>query len=48
MEENVFEIYIHDLKEDVQEELVEFLGGDNGNYDIYPIVTIVSPEDSDV
>ena len=35
-----FEIYFGDLKEEVQDELVEFLG-DNGNFDVYPISKII-------
>lgn len=39
-----FEIYIQDLKEDIQEELIEFLG-DNGNYDVIPLATLYKNED---
>jgi len=34
---NTFEIYFGDLTSDAQARLVEFLGGDNGNYDVFPI-----------
>lgn len=36
---NEFKIYWQDLNSDCQQRLFEFLG-DNGNYDVYPIVTI--------
>lgn len=39
MHEQVFEIYIHDLTEEAQARLIEFLG-DNGNYDVFPIAEI--------
>lgn len=42
-----FEIFITDLKEDVQKELIEFLGGENGNYDVMPLVTIFNESDED-
>lgn len=35
-----FEIYINDLIKEKQEELIEFLGGENGNYDVIPIVIL--------
>ena len=34
-----FEILLGDLKEEVQKELIEYLG-ENGNYDVFPLVTI--------
>lgn len=34
-----FEILLDDLKEEVQKELIEFLG-DNGNYDVIPMVVL--------
>lgn len=37
--DKTFEIYIQDLKEEVQKELIEFLG-DNGNYDVIPMITL--------
>lgn len=36
---NGFEIYIGDLKPEVEEELRKYLG-DNGNFDIYPLATV--------
>jgi len=45
--EKIFEIFIQDLKEDVQEKLIEFLGGDNGNYDVFPIVTLTECNEDD-
>lgn len=42
-----FEIFIDDLKENVQEKLIEFLGGDNGNYDVMPIITFENYEEED-
>jgi hypothetical protein len=38
------EIYLCDLKEEVQEEVIQYLG-DNGNYDVYPIAVIMKGED---
>ena len=35
-----FEIYIQDLVEEKQRELIEILDGENGNYDVFPIVTL--------
>ena len=35
-----FEIYLQDLNVEKQKELIELLGGENGNYDIYPIATL--------
>lgn len=40
-----FEIYWNDLTETCQNSLLEFLGGDNGNYDVYPLVVLENPED---
>ena len=37
--EEVFELYIQDLTEEAQARLIEF-PGDNGNYDVFPIVEI--------
>ena len=39
-----FEIYIYDLRDEVQEQLIEFLG-DGGNYDVFPIATIMRGEE---
>lgn len=38
------EIYLYDLKEEVQEEVIQYLG-DNGNYDVCPIAIIMKGED---
>ena len=38
-----FEIYWNDLTLDCQERLREFLGGNNGNYDVFPITAISDP-----
>lgn len=38
--ENTFEIYWNDLTPECQARLFEFLGGENGNYDVFPIVTL--------
>ena len=35
-----YEIFWNDLKPEVQKELLELIG-DNGNYDVMPIATIV-------
>ena len=35
-----YEIFWNDLKPEVQKELLELMG-DNGNYDVVPIATIV-------
>lgn len=38
------EIYWKDLTEEKQKEILEVLG-ENGNYDVFPIATIVVEED---
>lgn len=40
-----FEIYFQDLTPDKQQELFEFLGGENGNYDVFPLVTLEIEDD---
>lgn len=40
-----FEIYFEDLTPDKQQELIEFLGGENGNYDVIPLVTLEIEDD---
>ena len=35
-----FELYWNDLTEAAQKNLFDFLGGENGNYDVFPIVTL--------
>ena len=34
------EIYWNDLTPEKQQEILEALGGENGNYDVFPIVTL--------
>ena len=34
------EIYWDDLTPEKQQEIFEALGGENGNYDVFPIVTL--------
>ena len=34
------EIYWNDLTSEKQQELFEALGGEDGNYDVFPIVTL--------
>lgn len=41
-----FEIFIDDLLPDVKEKLIKFLG-DNGNYDVFPMVTIYREGDEE-
>ena len=41
-----FEIYWSDLTEECQKKLYEFLGGENGNYDMIPLA-ILEEEDTD-
>jgi len=48
-EEN-FEIMIRDLKDDVQKDVLAFLGiktVEDGNYDVVPIAVIPKPEELD-
>ena len=40
MDEKTFEFYWSDLTPECQERLKEFLGGDNGNYDVIPFATL--------
>ena len=35
-----FEIYWQDLTEECQKKLYEFLGGENGNYDVIPLAIL--------
>jgi len=42
--EKEFNIYIYDLKPEVQKKLIEFLGGENGNYDMFPLATLVNED----
>ena len=41
-----FEIYLTDLKPEVQEAYIEFYG-DDGNFDVFPLFTIEKPEEED-
>ena len=36
----IIEIYWNDLTPEKQQEIFEALGGENGNYDVFPIVTL--------
>lgn len=40
-----FEIFINDLKPEKQKELIEFLNGENGNYDIFPLAIIYNSKE---
>lgn len=40
-----FEIYWDDLTEECQRRLEEFLGGENGNYDVLPLATLKIEEE---
>ena len=42
-----FEFYWKDLTEDCQKRLFEFLGGENGNYDVIPFATLYKDEEPD-
>ena len=46
MDEKIFEIYWDDLTPECQQGLMDFLGGDNGNYDVIPLVTLTNEEDA--
>lgn len=35
-----FDIYWYDLTREKQQELYELLGGENGNYDVFPIASV--------
>lgn len=36
----IIEIYLDDLTPEKRQEILEALGGEDGNYDIFPIVTL--------
>lgn len=40
-------IYLRDFKPEKQKELIKFLGGDIGNYDVFPITTLQKYDDED-
>lgn len=42
-----FEIYFQDLTPDKQQKLFEFLGGENGNYDVIPLATLEEYDEDD-
>lgn len=42
-----FEIYFQDLTPDKQQELFEFLSGENGNYDVIPLATLEEYDEDD-
>ena len=35
------EIYLQDLTPEKQKEIIEAIGGNNGNYDVFPIASIL-------
>lgn len=41
------EIYWDDLTPEKQQEIFEALGGENGNYDVFPIVTLEFEDEED-
>ncbi len=43
---NTVELYWNDLTEEAQKRILAVLG-DNGNYDVFPIVTIYAPSDNE-
>lgn len=43
----IFEIYWQDLTAEAQERLFAFLGGENGNYDVFPIATLEVEDEDD-
>ena len=42
-----FEFYWNDLTEECQKRLFEFLGGENGNYDVFPLATLTIDKEED-
>lgn len=42
-----FEIFWNDLTEECQKRLYDFLGGENGNYDVFPIATLYKEDEPD-
>ncbi len=36
----IIEIYLDDLTPEKRQEILEALGGEDGNYDVFPIVTL--------
>lgn len=41
------EFYLQDLTPEAQERLITFLGGDNGNYDVFPFAILTIEEEED-
>lgn len=41
------EIYWDDLTPEKRQEILEALGGENGNYDVFPIVTLEFEDEED-
>ena len=41
------EIYWDDLTSKTQQEIFEALGGENGNYDVFPIATLEFEDEED-
>ena len=44
MATKTIEFYFGDLNEDAQKRFMEFLGGDNGNYDVIPFYVMENDE----
>ena len=42
-----FEFYWQDLTEECQKRLEEFLGGENGNYEVFPFATLEIEEETE-
>lgn len=43
-----FSIYWDDLTPQCQNALFGFLGGENGNYDVIPLLTLRKPEEGEI
>ena len=41
------EIYWNDLTPEKQQEIFEALGGEDGNYDVFPIITLEFEDEED-
>lgn len=44
MATKTIEFYFDDLNEDAQKRFIEFLGGENGNYDVIPFCVMEDDE----
>ena len=42
-----FEFYWNDLTEECQNRFAEFLGGENGNYDVFPFAILEIEEEKE-